>query len=334
MVLRSFAVLLVATIVAVAAAIFSSLTGEESVLADRGERVLPDLAARANDVAAITVTNHDGTTEFVRHDGGFVDASGFPVRADVVRDLLASLAVLTIVESKTDDPSRYADLDLAEPDAEEGAGTGIVLSDDSGDEIVRVVAGRKDYTVGGRDGGQYVRTGESDLSYLVRGSVELPVTRASWFETTLFETKPDDLVEVAIAKQDGGRIVFRRDGEALALVGQPSDLELDSSKRDRLAGVFDRIDFVDVRKAGTAAEDRGTLRAETTDGLAVSIKALSPEGRRDQWVRISVESVSEESKPTAEALAQKVDGYEFRLPAGALDPVGWEIDDLLVAPQS
>jgi len=335
MTLHSLAVLVVATVVAVTTAILSSMSREESALADRGERLLPDLAAKANDVTAIAVTRKDGTTTLTKADGGFVDASGYPVKTEVVHDLLASLSVLTIVENKTGDPARYADLDLAEPTAEDGAGTEIILSDNAGDEIVRVVAGRNDYTVGGRGGGQYVRTGDSDVSHLVRGTVKLPLTRASWFDVDLLEQAPETIDSVKLTREDGNAIAFHREGEALAMVDKKSDREVDADKLARLTGLFGKLDFVDVRKsASPGADGRGSVRTETKDGLAVTVVALSPKGEREQWAHISAESLRDEAKTKAEELSQKIDGFEFRLPAGDLDIVDWDVDDFLVAPQS
>lgn len=335
MTLRSLAILVLATAVAVAAAILSSMSHEQGALADKGERLLPDLAASADEIAAITVIGKDDATTLSRSGDTFVDASGFPVSTEAVRDLLTSLSVLTIVENKTADPARYGDLDLAEPTAEEGGGTEIVLRDDAGEEIARIVAGRADYSVGGRGGGQYVRTGGSDVSHLVRGSVEVPLTRASWFDAVLLEKDKDQIEAVTLTLDNDQEIVFRRQDGMLAMVDQPADREIDAAKRDRLANLLSKLDFVDVRRSTAPdGEGRGVLRFETNDGLAITIVALSGQDQRDQWARISVESLSDEAKAAAEQLTRKVDGFEFRLPAGDLDVADWDADDFYVPPAS
>jgi hypothetical protein len=41
--------------------------------------------------------------------------SGYPVKTDAARDVVASSAGLTFQEARTSDPARYGDLGLADP---------------------------------------------------------------------------------------------------------------------------------------------------------------------------------------------------------------------------
>ncbi|MEM9029592.1 MAG: DUF4340 domain-containing protein, partial [Pseudomonadota bacterium] len=175
---KSFLALATATLVAVLLAMVTSSTSNTgNVIADRGESFVSGLAEKANSIASITTVTSDGTTTVTKKGNTFVDASGFPIKDETARQLVTSLALLSIEERKTDVADRHADLELAAPDAKSGAGQRITLKD-SGDRVVAdVIAGRREFTVGGTRGGQYVRNASDTQAYLVRGTVNVPSGR-------------------------------------------------------------------------------------------------------------------------------------------------------------
>src|SRR5215813_6252757 len=92
-------------------------TSASTVASDRrGETVIPSLLAKANDITAFAIRDGNGTLAIERRDNRFVAAdSGYPIKTDAVRDVVASSAGLSFQEARTSDPARYGDLGLALP---------------------------------------------------------------------------------------------------------------------------------------------------------------------------------------------------------------------------
>ena len=172
---KSFLLLAGTTAIAAALAVTSSFTwNQTSAVAERGQPFLPALAKNAEAIASVTIETKDETMTLKREGSNFLDASGYPVKRDAARDLLASISVLKIEEKKTSDPTRHADLELAAPDAKDGSGKKITFLGKDGKPLTGLFAGETDSSVGGISGGQYVRALDSDQAYLARGSVKLP----------------------------------------------------------------------------------------------------------------------------------------------------------------
>src|SRR5437660_460920 len=72
----------------------------------RGETVIPSLAAKANDLTGLSIRDGAGTLAIERRDNRFVVAdSGYPIKTDAVRDVVASSAELSFQEARTGDPA-------------------------------------------------------------------------------------------------------------------------------------------------------------------------------------------------------------------------------------
>src|SRR5258708_8882413 len=108
--------------VSIAATAWVLQTSAPTVASDRrGETVVPSLAAKANDITGLSIHDGAGTLAIERRDNRFVAAdSGYPIKTDPVRDVVASSADLSFQEARTSDPARYGDLGLADPGANDG----------------------------------------------------------------------------------------------------------------------------------------------------------------------------------------------------------------------
>lgn len=211
-------------------------TSAPTVASDRrGERVLPGLVEKANTITAITVRDDADPLTLARNGNRYVAAnSGYPVKTDPVRDLVASSAELIYEEARTSDPARYADLGLADPGAPKGAGKEIIFGT-AGGEIADFVVGARDTTVGGAAGGEFIRIKGQSQTFLVRGDVRLPATRADWFVPVDFDVKRDEIKKIALTGGDRGEVTATADkpGE-LKLAEVPEKRSADSFKVGRL----------------------------------------------------------------------------------------------------
>ncbi|HEY7301699.1 MAG TPA: DUF4340 domain-containing protein [Xanthobacteraceae bacterium] len=323
----SFLAGLAVTSVAVAAFVLqgSALT----VASDRrGERVLPGLADNANQITGLTVRKDADTLSMERRDAGFVAAdSGFPVKTDAVRDLLASSLELTFEEGRTTDASRYGDLGLADPGQPNG-GTEVALRTASGD-VADFIVGNHDGTVGGPVGGEFIRLKDAPQTWLVRGNVRLPSGRSDWFEAFDFGVKRSEIhkIEVSGGARDAVTVtaVADKPGE-FTLENVPEKRVEDTYKVSRLTSPIESFRFEDVRKATKLPDDPRRLVADVGDGLRISLTSAGEPS--DGWVQIGVEAMSDGARDKAKAIAAKADGFDFRLPSTEAEVLGWTNHEL------
>ncbi len=314
----------------VAAVVVAGGSAADSAVADRGRALLPDLVKTSASVETLAVTVGKDTTTLSRDGDRFVDSSGYPARIDSVRKLVSSLATLTIDEDKTSKPDRYVDLGLADPGAEKGAATKVALLDKQGKPVVAVYAGTKDYTVGGSRGGQYVRLDGGPQSYLVRGSLDVPMARADWFDARLTDLKPVALSKVTLTDTTGATADFLRSGDKLLPATLPDGKAPDEGKANRVTAFLQGFDFTDVRKETPASIGTATrLRYETTDGLAVTATAVpAADDAGKGWIRLNAEAIAPKATDAAKAINDKAAGYEFKVNTIHTEMFGWTVGSL------
>ena len=317
----------------VLAVISANVSTVGNAVADRGKPLVSDAIKLAERATAFTIESDDGKTRVERKGDGFVDASGYPANAETVRKIAASLALLTIEERKTADPSRYEDLELAAPDAKNGAGTRVVIEGDGGTKLLSLIAGAREYTVGGTRGGQYVRVEGQPQSYLVRGSIDAPIVRSNWFDTKLAEIKDADLVQVTARDKDKVAFDIKRDGDKLVVADLPEGATADDAKLGRIKRLLAPLSFADVRATAKSAKPTGAnLRVQNKAGLSLTLTQLTPlkpdDEQEEHWVRVAVESTSD-SAAAAKELETKLNGYDFRLSSGEIEILKWTTKDLV-----
>ena len=337
---KSFVALAAVTVLTVAGAVATSLSGAaSSAIAERGEPLFPGLLEQANRIAELRIDSPDDSEDMlVRREGGtFLDSSGYPVRIGAIRELVASIAGMVIEERKTDDPARLPELELAEPDAEEGGGKRVTLVDDGGEPLVSLIAGDRDYSVGGAIGGQYVRRADETQAWLVRGAVRLPGRRADWFDNELMEVEAERIAAVSITNEKG-TVELKRAGESLEIVNLPEGREPDTVKLERMQNAFRRLALYDVRKAGAGADAQVTATVVITldDGTRITLERLAAADEQEEknpWFRLSATAPEGGTlDKAAKLIAERGDRFEFRLEYQPRNAAGWGLEDLTVEP--
>ncbi|WP_340110276.1 DUF4340 domain-containing protein [Pikeienuella sp. HZG-20] len=324
---KSFLVLFGVTALSVLAAVVVTLLDRGApAMALAGQRLLPGLDAASSDIARLVVRDGGVQTVVERRDGVYVDAaSGYPVETEVLQELVGALTLAEIAEAKTADPARYADLGLAPPDAEKGAGREIVLEDGDGEAIAHVIVGDRDYTLGGLAGGQFARRGGEDETWLVRARIDPPSRRAGWFDTRLFEAEESEILRASLSPGEGEAIEFAREDGAFVLKAElPEGRAARGGQVDRIPRFFTALDFDDVRETGDAEETGAKISAETADGVKITLAALAGPDDDRAWVRIAVAGSGE----AADTLRARVEGFEFALSSYDAQLFGWTLDDL------
>jgi len=319
--------------VSVAATAWALRTSAPTVASDRrGERVVPSLKDKANDITGLAIRDGADTLTIERRDNRFVAAdSGYPVKIDAVRDVVASSADLSFEEARTSDPARYGDLGLADPGAKEpsrNAGKEITLRT-AGGELASFVVGNRDATVGGLAGGVFIRLKAQPQTFLARGSVRLPSIRSDWFVTFDLDVKRNEVKKIEL--MGGGRDSVTASANAekpgdLVLADVPEKRTADTFKVSRLATLVESFTFQDVRKATKPADDARRMTVDAGAGLRLVLTAVGD--ITQGWVQIAAEATADAATDKAKLITSKVDGYDFRLPSNQAEILGWTIADL------
>jgi hypothetical protein len=315
--------------ISVAATAWVLQTSAPTVASDRrGETVVPSLAAKANDITGLSIRDGAGTLAIERRDNRFVASdSGYPIKTDAVRDVVASSAGLSFQEARTSDPARYGDLGLADPGAKD-AGKEITFRT-AGGELASFVVGNRDTTVGGPTGGIFIRLKGQPQTFLARGDVRLPVVRPDWFVGFDLDVKRSEIKKVELT--GGGRDGVTASANAdkpgdLVLADVPEKRNADTFKVSRLATLVESFTFQDVRKATKPADDARRMVVDAGEGLRLVLTAIGD--ITDGWVQIAAEATGDAAKDKAKLIASKVDGYDFRLPSNQAEILGWTVMDV------
>lgn len=301
------AALTAAVIAAAVAAVISRESATERVAVDA--LALPGLIDRVNEVERIDIAGPEGEFD-LRFDGARWIApalADFPADFDKVKQTLIALAELRLVEAKTADPERYARLGLAEPDADEGAGTQLRLAA-AGDAAVAAI------TVGnpGRGGADrvYVRRESDPQTWLADGELDIGAAPEDWVDTLVVRLDGERVRRVVISHADDGErleIVKPDPGEqSFELVNMPegaalrSPVTLDNLGR---ALAFVRFDEVAAAAEGPAAgEGDSTAVFETFDGATVTV-TLQKRGEAS-WARFDAAWAAPPAEPEPEDNAE------------------------------
>src|SRR5262249_32554009 len=275
-------------------------TSAPSMASDRrGETVVPSLVAKANDITGLSIRDSAGTLAIERRDNRFVAAdSGYPIKTDAVRDVVASSAELSFQEARTSDPARYGDLGLADPGAKD-AGKEITFRTAGGD-LASFVVGTSDATVGGPTGGVFIRLKGQPQTFLARGSVRLPVVRSDWFVSFDLDVKRSEIKKVELS--GGGRDGVTASANAeksgdLVLADVPEKRNPDNLRVSRLATMVESFTFQDVRRAAKPAGDARRMVVDAGDGLRLVFTAAGDV--TEGWVQIAAEATNDTAKDKA-----------------------------------
>jgi hypothetical protein len=318
--------------VSVAATVWSLHTNATTVASDRrGETVIPALVAKANDITGLSIRDSSGTISVERRGNRFVAAdSGYPIKTDTIRDVVASSAELAFQEARTSDPNRYDDLGLADPDAKNAKDPGKEITfRTAGGELADFVVGNADMAAGGTAGGVFIRIKGEAQTFLARGNVRLPAIRSDWFVPFDLDVKRKEVKKVELT--GGGRDGVTATADAdkpgtLVLADVPEKRAAEEFKVSRLATLVESFTFQDVRKATKPADDARRMIVDAGNGLRITITSLG--NVSDGWVQVAAEAVEDGAKDKTKLIASKVEGYDFRLPANLAEVMGWTVTDL------
>lgn len=337
MTVRGFLVLCAITLVAVvaaAAAVIQRDRPETAVVA--AGKVLPDLADRLADAAAITVATSETNLTIARSGQGWVleDRGGYPVPADRVRALAVELANLEKVEGKTTRADRYAALGVRDVEAEGARSTRVRILDAGGTVLAQLLVG--DRASGGD--GVFVRIPGEERAWLARGSLDVGTRPRDWVDREIVDVPAPDIVRLRIDHADGETVRLAKEDPAaasLALVDVPAGRTVaEEASLQRMASAFSGLELDDVRAAETLVGDHAaarTVTATTASGLVLAATVYAIDD--NAWLTLRAEAVdaaaadpadaeAETAAETARKINARTAGWIYQVPSWKVAP--WE----------
>jgi hypothetical protein len=319
-----FAALTVITVLAVVIAIATyAAQNRWSQPKVSGAGLLPGLAAQAERIAKVEIRQGEKAMTLARGKDGWTlaDRGGYPAKAESVRALLVKLAQAELIEPKTRLPERHGLLDLEDPAGKDAKSRLLRVLDDKGGAIAEVVIGKRRYDAfGSSKGGTYVRRPGDVQTWLSNADLDAPLAVRDWVaQAGLFDLAAAKVAKVTVEIAGEEPLVIERDAADAAkhkLVGLPEGKKLkEGAGIDAIVRAAASIDLDDVRKAADPppAGETSTVKVEGDGGLDVTVK-LRKEGA-DYWVALEAAGTEGDAKKTAEEIAARTKGWEFKVPA-------------------
>ena len=314
---RSFLLLLVATFIVVAAAIFALAAGDRMASpVPPGERALPGLAAKLGELAWVRLSHGAAKIDFAAIGGRWavVEKGNYPAAPGKLRQVLLGLADLTLVEPKTERPELFARLDLDDP--ANGKSTDIRLSDRTGQTIAELILGRRraDRLGTGNDA-VYVRKPGADRAWLARGSLDVSGDIVDWLDRRILDVPAARIASVKLTG-DGATLVLSRaePGDRFAVIGAPADKKLKApTVLAEPAGALAALDLADVKPAADQpVPDSGVAAVSfaTFDGLTVDLRLYARDNA--DWLAIAA-SGKDAADAEAKAINSRVAAWSYAI---------------------
>ena len=312
---KSFLLLLGATIIVVAAAIFALAAGERAASpVPPGERALPGLAAKLGELAWVRLSHGATKIDFAAIGGRWavVEKGNYPAAPGKLRQVLLGLADLTLVEPKTERPELFARLDLDDPP--NGKSTEIRLSDRTGQAVAELIVGRhRTDRLGTGNDAVYVRKPGIDRAWLARGSLDVSGEIVDWLDRRILDIPATRIASVKLTG-DGATLVLSRaePGDRFAVMGAPADKKLKGpAVLAEPAGALAALDLADVKPAADQPVPDGGVAAAsftTFDGLTVDLRLFARDNA--DWLAIAA-SGTDAAETEAKAINSRLAAWSY-----------------------
>jgi hypothetical protein len=242
--------------------------------------VMPGLADRLNDVTSIRIVQagDQPVLTLARTAGGWTVAErdGYPANAGKIRTALLNLAESKVVEAKTANPERYAQLGVEDVDGETAAGVRIELAG-AGMEPAALIVGNY---AGQQGEGTYVRRPGEAQSLMAAGNLVPERQVGDWLRRELTDIASSRIQQVELVENDGRPLrIFKAsaDDANFQVADVPRGRTLQSEVvANGLASTLSGLTLDDVARADADAQvpaDATRHRAAYTlfDGVVVTL---------------------------------------------------------------
>jgi len=327
-----------AAIISVAGAVWSYQAN--NVFAPRhgvGEKVVPGLADKINDVRGIVIEQGIDRLELINKAGVWqVKTTGYPVAVGKVRKALVGLVDLVKLEAKTASEKKYLLIDVDRPGKPDGRGRQFTLLGKDGKQMAQIILGKT--AVGkagpGRDG-QYVRLAGEETSWLALGSVKAGAGLSAWVEPRFLQLDVDSVTYGRI-EFAGEKIEVRRTGKSengnslFKLLDVPEGRKTKRNAILKFAATdLVNLDLEDARPVKADGKVTSKAFIETETGLKLAFRMVEEYGKG--WVSLEVVEKGSDVK-LADEIITRTKGWAFRVADSKLAAFKKRKEELLEKP--
>src|SRR5579884_2532172 len=198
---RTLYLLVAVAIVALGVAVAIRMSREPQAEADaQSKPLLPTLSGHVNDVSAIAITAAgDQTIVTVKRAGDgwhIVERWDYPADITEIRGLLVKLDRATLLEPKTSNPKRYAEIGVDDVASKDAKGVLVTLSGVAPPN--KVIVGN----YSGTSQGTFVRRDGEAQSWLASGNLTVPKALAEWEKRDIVDIPAAKIASITLTAPD------------------------------------------------------------------------------------------------------------------------------------
>jgi hypothetical protein len=301
-----------------------------------GEKLFASLGSKLDSAASIEIIRHDGRFSVQRKGDTWIvpEKDGFPARPELIRQTLAALTEMEIVEAKTGKPELFERLNLNDPADQDAKSIRMTVKDAGGGVLADLLIGKKrtgTATAAGSTGDSqmlYVRRADEQRTWLVQAQIDARASAVDWTARDLIDISMEDLAKVELTGADGEKLTLTRvaDAKDFTVENIPEGRKPKTGWNvNQLGTTLETLNFEDVQVASSVSlpANPASGRFEGKDGLVVTITLAQKD--KDAWALIKAEGNPEK----AAAINAKVEGWAFRLPDYKRERLQKTINDVL-----
>ncbi len=333
--------LAVVTLIATCGAVFVTMQQPAARPVQIGDApAFPALHEHPDAVAKVIITAPAGAVTLVRGtDDRWVapDRYDYPIAANKLRQLVAQLADMRLIEPKTDRPERYARLQVE--DVEGDAKSRLVrLEDADGKVLAEAILGkRRQKLTGTEPAGTYLRRPGEAQSWLASGGMDVDEKVTDWLEPEVVAVAGDSVQQIEISPPAGQSYRVVRDALEANLhldgLAEGEQLKKDANL-NQLTGALATMRLDDVKPAGeiTWPDEQHTVRVKTFDGVEITLRLATLDDKH--WAQVDAGTADDLEQDQASAAEEKAKEIHDRTDGWAYQVSGFAFDRLTKARDS
>ncbi len=246
---------------------------------------LPEFAGQLNEIDELVIRNAESATTLrrVAQQWVAVERDNYPADIGTLRQLVLALSDAKVLETKTSNPLRYAQIGVDDPESADSEATSVQIKalESNFDIILGKVAQTK-Y--------RYARRADSEQSVLIDQNPELPDEVSGWLRQAILDISADRVQIVSIEHGDGERIDIAKqnaDSSNFEISNMPVGRELSyATVANGIGGALSGLTMDDVRKQSSDAPQADTIATFIThDGLTVVVSSTNIDD--EKWLRFA-----------------------------------------------
>ena len=297
--------------------------------------VFPELIDELNESSEIRIRQKASEYSLVLNDGIWQVSQfdNYPARTQLVQNFLVGIAQLRKLEQKTNDPNKFAALDLAGPGVAESATIRIDVLTAAGRKSASLLIGRSQTSKRNPLFSEfYVRHPDDSQTWLTESSLAIPTTAMEWLNREVVDLD-GRVQQVALLPTSGDSVLVLRasaENDDFVLADIPEQHKIRYQYRiNNIGRLFRRLHFEDVRRLNEWASGvKATVR--TFDGLELTTAV--GRGQMRNFVRLSarpLQNASQQVIDEADRLNRRWSNWAYRLSEVRTDTFHLTNDDLL-----